>query len=85
MGGAGCSSADQFEHPGAAAARGEAPEQSEDNDDGSGADEDVRRVGALLGGQREVGLQAHLPPHADGQQDHSRELEATRGRGGGRC
>lgn len=65
----------QFEHPWAAAACSEAAEQSENNDDGSGPDEDIWCIGALLRGQSEVGLQAHLPPHADRQQDHACEPE----------
>lgn len=75
-----CSFTDQFEHPRAAAACGEAAEQSEDNDDGSGPDEDIWRVGALLSSQGEIGLQAYLPPHANGQQDHACDLETTEGR-----
>ena len=70
---------DQFEHPWAAAARGEAAEQSENNDGGSGPDEDIWRIGALLRRQRQVGLQAHLPPHPDSQQDHACELKKTAG------
>lgn len=72
-----CSFTDQFEHPRAATACGEAAEQSEDNDDGSGPDEDIWRVGALLSSQGEKGLQAYLPPHANGQQDHACDLETT--------
>lgn len=68
---------DQFEHPRAAAARGEASEQAEDDDGGPRPDEDVRRVGAFLRRQREIGLQADLPPHAHGQQDHACELEVA--------
>ncbi len=77
-----CTFTDQFEHPRAAAARGEAAEQSENNDGGSGPDEDIWCVGALLRGQGEIGLQAHLPPHADRQQDHTCELKTTAGRVG---
>lgn len=72
-----CGATDQLEHPRAAAARGEAAEQAEDDDGGSGPDENVRRVGAVLRRQREIGLQTHLPPHADGQQDHACELKIT--------
>lgn len=67
----------QFEHPGAAAAGGEAAEQAENNDDGSGSDEDVWRVGAVVRNQREIGLQADLPPHPDSQQDHTCELKTA--------
>lgn len=76
---------DQFEHPRAAAARSEASEQSENNDDGSGPDEDIWCIGALLRRQREIGLQAHLPPHPDSQQDHACELRKTAGRVRGRA
>lgn len=75
-----CTFTDQFEHPWAAAARSEAAEQSENNDGGSGPDEDIWCIGALLRGQREIGLQAHLPPHPDSQQDHACELKKTTGR-----
>lgn len=68
----------QLEHPRAAAARGEAAKQAEDDDGGPSPDEDIWRVGAFLGRQREVGLQAHLPPHAHGQQDHACELKVAR-------
>lgn len=71
---------DQFEHPRAATACGEAAEQSEYNDDGSGPDEDIWRGGAFLNSQGEIGLQAYLPPHANGQQDHACDLETTGGR-----
>ena len=76
---------DQFEHPRVAAARSEAAEQSENNDDGSGPDEDIWCIGALLRRQREIGLQAHLPPHPDRQQDHACELKKTAGRVRGRA
>lgn len=72
-----CTITDQFEHPRAAAACGEAAEQSENNDGGSGPDEDIWCIGALLRQQQEIGLQAHLPPHPDGQQDHACELRET--------
>lgn len=71
------SGTDQFEHPRAAAARGEAAEQAKDDDGGPGPDENIWRVGAFLRHQREIGLQADLPPHADGQQDHACELKIT--------
>lgn len=68
---------DQFEHPRTAAARGEAAKQSEYNDDGSSPDEDIWRVGALISNQGDVGLQAHLPPHTNSQQDDTCDLEIT--------
>lgn len=75
---------DQFEHPWATAARGEAAKQSKNNNDGSGPDKHIWRIGALLRRQREVGLQAHLPPDPDRQQDHTCELrEDSRGRHSG--
>lgn len=72
-----CSSTDQFEHPRAAAARGEAAKQAKDDDGGPGPDENIWRIGAILRRQREIGLQTHLPPHADSQQDHACELKIT--------
>lgn len=72
-----CGGTDQFEHPRAAAARGEAAEQAKDDDGGPRPDENIWRVGALLRCQREIGLQTHLPPHADSQQDHACELKIT--------
>lgn len=69
------SGTDQFEHPRAAAARGEAAEQAKDDDGDPRPDEDIWHVGAFLRCQREVGLQTHLPPHADRQQDHACELK----------
>lgn len=74
-----CTFTDQFEHPWAAAARSEAAEQSENNDGGSGPDEDIWCIGALLRRQGEIGLQAHLPPYPDGQQDHACELRKMAG------
>ncbi len=75
-----CTFTDQFEHPRAAAACRKTAKQSENNDGGSGPDEDIWRIGAFLGGQGEIVLQAHLPPHADGQQDYTCELRETAGR-----
>lgn len=57
-------SADQFEHPRAAAAGGEAAKKPEYDDGGAGADEDVRRVCGLIGSQCDVRLQVDFPPHA---------------------
>lgn len=65
---------DQFEHPWAAAARRKAAEQPKNNDGGSSPDEDIWCIGAFLRCQGEIGLQAHLAPHPDGQQDHACEL-----------
>lgn len=62
---------DQFEHPWAAAARRKAAEQPKNNDGGSSPDEDIWCVGALLRRQGEIGLQVHLAPHPDSQQDHA--------------
>lgn len=70
---------DQFEHPRAAAARGEAAKQSKNNDGGSRPDEDIWRIGALVRRQSQVGLQAHLAPDPDGQQDHACKLRGTAG------
>lgn len=68
---------DQFEHPRAAAACSKAAEQAKNNDGGSGPDEDIWCIGALLRNQREIGLQTHLPPHTNSQQDHACELKST--------
>lgn len=69
--------AHQFQHPWASSACGEAAKQPENNNDGSGPDQDVRRVGAVLRDEGEVGLQADLPPDPDSQQDHTCELSET--------
>lgn len=75
-----CSLTHQFEHPRAAAACSEAAKQPENNDGGSGPDEDIWCIGgALIGIQGEVGLQAHLPPHPNGQQDHTCDLRRRAG------
>lgn len=71
---------DQFEHPWAAPARSEATEEAENNDGGSSPDEDIWCIGALVRSQGQIGLQAHLPPHPDRQQDHACELKETAGR-----
>lgn len=70
-------STDQFEHPWAAAACGKAAKQPEDNDGGSGPDEDIWGIGALVRRHGQIGLQTHLPPYSDGQQDHSCELKTA--------
>lgn len=71
---------DQFEHPWAAPARSEATEEAENNDGGSSPNEDIWCIGALVRSQGQIGLQAHLPPHPDRQQDHACELKETAGR-----
>lgn len=78
-GGVRCVATDQFEHPRAATACGEAAKQSENNDDGSRPDKDIWRIGAFVSCQSQVGLQAHLAPDPDGQQDHACELSRTAG------
>lgn len=75
-----CFFTDQFEHPWASAACSEATKQSENNDGGSSPNEDIWCIGGVLRSQGEISLQAHLPPHSDGQQDHACELKETAGR-----
>lgn len=69
---------DQFQHPWATTACGEATKQAKNNNDGSGSDEDIWCVSALFRSQGEIGLQAHLPPHSNGQEDHPCELGESR-------
>ena len=53
----------QFQHPRTASACGKTAEQAKDDDDGSGPDENIWCIGAVLCVKVEIGLQAHLTPY----------------------
>ena len=69
----------QLQHPWASSAGGEASEQAKNDDDGPGANEDVRGVGGVVGYQRDVRAQHQLPPYSHRQQDGSCYLEGGGG------
>lgn len=62
---------DQLQHPWTSTAGREATEQPEDDDDGSGPNEDIWYIGALVWIQEEVELQINLSPYSNSQQDDS--------------
>lgn len=72
----------QLQHPWASSAGGKASKQAKNDDDGPGSDEDVRRVGGVVGYQRDVRAQHHLPPYSHCQQDGSCYLEGGSWRDG---
>lgn len=64
----------QLEHPGAAAAGGEAAEGAQEDNDGASAHQDEWDIGGFLVQQGEVDGQAHPAPDAHGQQHNARHL-----------
>lgn len=61
----------QLQHPRASSAGGKASKQAKNDDDGPGANEDIRGVGGVIGYQRDVRTQHQLPPYSHCQQDGS--------------
>lgn len=64
----------QLEHPGAAAAGGEAAKGAQKDNDGASAHQDEGDIGGLLVQQGEVDGQADPAPDAHGQQHDTRHL-----------
>lgn len=65
---------DQFQHPGAPPAGGEAAKEPKEHDCDSSACQDVGGVGGAVGDQEHVGTQHELPPQAHRQQGHTCHL-----------
>lgn len=65
----------QLQHPWASSAGGKASKQAKNNDDGPGANENVRGVSGVVSYQRDVRAQHQLPPYSNCQKDGSCYLE----------